>query len=192
MDANAEDGTIRWNENSRDIKGLLAFFTNNGRDTNTGSTWDDINNTSSYFKYDNPIHSKSQFQIGSVKMPQNQMDSVDCFLELVRGIPGARGNNTEFDLAPGSPFHSLERFLQTCFMAYLSLEWSEGMTPLANDGKKLVSGLSSEQLPISCSYTYNNDSTFKGAYVWSKTINVMTLSTRLLVIENGQNVHIEI
>jgi len=192
MDANDDSGTIRWNENSRDIKGLLAFFTDKNRDTNTGSAWHLKSKTSQYFKFDNPIHRNSQFQIGSVKMPQNQLDSTDCFLELVRGIPGARGNNVELDLGAGSAYVTLERFLETCFMAYLSLEWTEGMTALANDGKKLVSGLSSEQLPISCSYTYNNDSTFKGAYVWNKLVNVMTLSTRLLVINNGQNVYVEI
>jgi hypothetical protein len=83
-------------------------------------------------------------------------------------------------------------FVENCFMAYLSLEWSEGMTQRALEGKKLLSGLSSEQLPISCSYYYNNDMTFKGTYAWDKTLNVMSLTTRLLVIENGQNVHVEI
>jgi hypothetical protein len=41
-------------------------------------------------------------------------------------------------------------------------------------------------------YYYNNDMTFKGTYAWDKTLNVMSLTTRLLVIENGQNVHVEI
>jgi hypothetical protein len=192
QNANASDGNIRWNENSRDIKGLLAFFTNNARDTNTGSEYEQEILTSKYFKYDNPIHEKSQFQIGSVKMPQNELDTIDCFLELVRGVPGARGNNQDFDLGRGVAGETIEMFVEHCFMAYLSLEWSEGMTERALEGKKLLSGLSSEQLPISCSYYYNNDITFKGTYVWDKTLNVMSLTTRLLVIENGQNVHVEI
>ena len=192
QNANASDGNIRWNENSRDIKGLLAFFTNNARDTNTGSEYEQAILTSKYFKYDNPIHERSQFQIGSVKMPQNELDTIDCFLELVRGVPGARGNNQDFDLGRGVSAETIETFVEHCFMAYLSLEWSEGMTERALEGKKLLSGLSSEQLPISCSYHYNNDMTFKGTYIWDKTLNVMSLTTRLLVIENGQNVHVEI
>ena len=70
---------------------------------------------------------------------------------------------------------------------------SEGMTDVANGGKKLLSGLSSEQLPISCSYHYNNQytGTYNG-YVWNKNVNVMTLSTRLLVVEQGQSVFVEI
>ena len=55
---------------------------------------------------------------------------------------------------------------------------------------KLLSGLSSEQLPIACSYTYNNDNI--STYAWDKSVNVMSLTTRMLVIQNGQNVCVEI
>ena len=195
----ANNGNIRWNENSRDIKGLLAFFNNTTRDTGTGSDYNISLNSSEYFLYDNPIHHESQFQIGSVKMPQNKLNTIDCFLELTRGLPGVRGNNTDMDLSYTSHnlLSTVEGWTEKSFMAYLSLEWTEGMTDLANDGKKLLSGLSSEQLPISCVYFYDNDQSFRGAtaatqYKWNKSVNVMSLTTRLLVIENGQNVHVEI
>ena len=182
---NNDRGTIRWNENSRDIKGLIGFFTNNTRNSSPlPSAYDPTVKTSSYFKYDNPVHESSQFQIGSVKMPQNALNSTGCFLELTRAIPGARGNNREFY----SDITNINEWLSTYFMAYLSLEMTEGI----NDGKKLLSGLSSEQLPISCSYTFTNDTNFKGGTSYNKTLNVMTLSTRMLVIENNQSVHVEI
>lgn len=188
--ATATSGSIRWNENSRDIKALLAYFTPTDRDDEVhASEFDAAVETSKYFRYNNAVHKNSQFQIGSVKMPQNALNSTDAFLELTRGIPGARGNNVEFY----NKINSVERWLDSYFMAYLSLEMSEGMTDVANGGKKLLSGLSSEQLPISCSYHYNNETggIYTG-YVWAKNVNVMTLSTRLLVIENGQNVYVEI
>jgi len=195
----ANSGNLRWNENSRDIKGLLAFFNNTNRDTGTGSDYNEAVNSSAYFVYDNPIHHESQFQIGSVKMPQNKLNTIDCFLELTRGLPGVRGNNTDMDLSyiQHNLQSTVEGWTEKSFMAYLSLEWTEGMTDLANDGKKLLSGLSSEQLPISCVYFYDNDQGFRGAtaatqYKWNKSVNVMSLTTRLLVIENGQNVHVEI
>jgi len=73
-------------------------------------------------------------------------------------------------------------------MSILSLEMTEGMTLQSNYGKKLLSGLSSEQLPISCVYTYtNNVGTFN-----NKQLNVMTITTRLLVIESGQQTYVEI
>ena len=185
--ANKSDGVLRWNENARDIKGLIAFFTEDSRDSTTiASAYDDVVKTSKYFKYDNPIHVSSHFQIGSVLMPQNALDSTDCFLELTRAIQGVRGNNTEFY----STIETVEDFVSSYFMNYLSLEMTEGMTFDANGGKKLLSGLSSEQLPISCSYRYKNNGT--STYGWAKNVNVMSLTTRLLVIENGQNCYVEI
>lgn len=187
--SDANRGTIRWNENSRDIKGLLAFFTKTTRgDSVKPSDYSSKVNTSEYFTYANPIHESSQFQIGSVKMPQNALKSSDAFLEVVRAVPGARGNNVEFY----NQVETLEGWLETYFMAYLSLEMTEGMTEVANGGKKLLSGLSSEQLPISCSYHFENDNTFKGSMSIDNNVNVMTLSTRVLVIENGQSCYVDI
>jgi hypothetical protein len=191
-------GSIRWNENSRDIKALVAYFSNSNRDTNVPQPFDTIINSSTYFKYDNPVHQYSQYQIGSTMMPQNKLDSTDLFLELVRGVPGARGRNVAWALTSHEPTQrgqTLEIWLQSYFMAYLSLEMTEGMTEVANDGKKLLSGLSSEQLPISCVYKYDNDSAFLrsgGGFAWNKTLNVMSITTRMLVIENGQNCSVEI
>ena len=201
--AESARGSIRWNENSRDIKALVAYFSDADRDTNVPQVYDTIINSSKYFKYDNPVHQYSQFQIGSTMMPQNKLDSTDLFLELVRGVPGARGRNAIWDIRSHDALQqgqNLEIWLQSRFMAYLSLEMTEGMTEQANDGKKLLSGLSSEQLPISCVYNYENDGTFLGsaafggitAYTWNKTLNVMSITTRMLVIENGQNCSVEI
>jgi hypothetical protein len=185
--ANSSDGTIRWNENSKDIKGLLAFFTNSTRGDNTYSSQFDASvETSKYFKYDNPIHRNSQFQIGSVKMPQNALNSTGAFLELTRGVAGIRGNNVEFF----NQVTSVEKWLDSYFMAYLSLEMTEGIDDVSSGGKKLLSGLSSENLPISCSYNYNNES--GSGYTWNKNVNVMTLSTRMLIVESGQKCYLEI
>jgi len=189
QNAGKSNGTIRWNENSRDIKGLLAFFTDNSRDlSNVPSDYVTADNVSKYFVYENTIHDNSQFQIGSVKMPQNSLKNEECFLELCRGMADDRGltkwnyGNNSFGLMPA--------YLQFHFMVYLSLEMTEGVNKEAEFGKKLLSGLSSEQLPISCSYSYNNLPA--SGYIWDKSINVMSLTTRMLVIEQGQNVHVEI
>lgn len=185
--ASKSSGSIRWNENSRDIKGLIAFFTSKTRDSGTRPLpYSALIETSPYFLYDNTFHVDSQYQIGSTKMPQNRLDSTDCFLEVVRAAVGARGNNTEFV----KTLDSVEKFTGTYFMNYLSLEMSEGMTFEANDGKKLLSGLSSEQLPISMVYEYSNNAT--GVASFDKNVNVLSLTTRLLVIENGQNCYVMI
>ena len=187
--AEKANGTIRWNENSRDIKGLLAFFTNNERDlSNAPSEYMPEDNVSQYFVYENTIHDYSQFQIGSVKMPQNSLKNEEAFLELCRGMAKDRGlTNLALE---GNGFGMIPKYLEYFFMVYLSLEMTEGVDKEAEFGKKLLSGLSSEQLPISCSYTYNNIQGTSKA--WDKSINVMSLTTRMLVIQNGQNVYVEI
>ena len=179
QNSNKANGTIRWNENSRDIKGLLAFFTNNNREQTHASEYETVINTSKYFLYNNEIHNNSQFQIGSVKMPQNVLTNYKNFLEIMRAVPG---NNVECD----SSIKTVEDFNSRKFMSLLSLEMSEGVSTET----KLLSGLSSEQLPIACSYTYNNDNL--SGYNWDKSVNVMSLTTRMLVIQNGQNVYVEI
>lgn len=193
--APAGGGSIRFNENSKDIKGLIAYFTDAKRgDAPRPSEYDTNTNNSAYFTYDNPAHYSSQFQIGSVLMPQNELMSEEAFLEVTRAVVGARGNNTEFD----STIDTIGKWLSTSFMAYLSLEMTEGMTAVSNDNKKLLSGLSSENLPITCVYKYKNNTATATNYTWdvaggkTKNINVMALTTRMLVIENGQNVYVEI
>ena len=63
-------------------------------------------------------------------MPQNALNSTGAFLELTRGISGVRGNNVEFY----NEITSVEKWLDSYFMAYLSLEMSEGMTEVSNGG----------------------------------------------------------
>ena len=90
---NTDRNTIRWNENSRDIKGLIAFFTNTLKnDSIKPSQYDAYVQSSKYFRYDNPVHGSSQFQIGSVKMPQNVLNSTDCYLELRRAVPSRKSS----------------------------------------------------------------------------------------------------
>lgn len=190
QNAHKSNGTIRWNENSRDIKGLLAFFTDNTRDLmNAPTDYNPGDNVSEYFVYENTIHDNSQFQIGSVKMPQNSLKNEEAFLELCRGMARDRGL-TNFSKTEGNGFGIMPTYLQFHFMVYLSLEMTEGVDKEAEFGKKLLSGLSSEQLPISCSYTYNNLAA-PGKH-WDKSVNIMSLTTRMLVIQNGQNVYVEI
>jgi hypothetical protein len=189
QNAHKSNGTIRWNENSRDIKGLLAFFTDNERDvSNVPSEYKVADNVAKYFVYENTIHDNSQFQIGSVKMPQNSLKNEEAFLELCRGMARDRGL-TNFAIEANG-FGIIPKYLEYTFMVYLSLEMTEGVDKEAEFGKKLLSGLSSEQLPISCSYTYNNLAA-PGKH-WDKSVNIMSLTTRMLVIQNGQNVYVEI
>ena len=179
-------GTIRWNENSRDIKHIIAYFTDSTRHNSIKpSEFNQVSETSNYFNYGNVHHEHSQFQVGSVMMPQNAQNTQESFLELTRSVPEMRGNKKHEMF---NKIKSIDEWANTCFMAYLSLEMVEGVKL---DESKLLSGLSSEQLPISMVYKYKNRNMATGD-VWEKNVNVMTVSTRLLVVEKGQNCYVEI
>jgi len=45
-----------------------------------------ITKTSHYFDYQNLLYANSQFQIGSVMMPQNEMNTTEVFLENMRAV----------------------------------------------------------------------------------------------------------
>ena len=152
--ASTSTASIRFNENSRDIKSLWAFFTDTTRNnTSVATDFNTKTQTSHNFDYQNSLHATSQFQIGSVMMPQNKLNTTEVFLENMRAVSGLRNGNVE--LHPR--ILTVEHFQEVGFVSILSLEMSEGMTLQSNDGKKLLSGLSSEQLPISCVYTYTNN-----------------------------------
>jgi len=117
-------------------------------------------------------------------IPQNKMNTTEVFMENMRAVSGLRNGNIE--LHPR--ILTVEDFQDMVFVSILSLEMTEGMTVQSNNGKKLLSGLSSEQLPISCVYTYtNNVGTFN-----NKQLNLMVITTRLLVIESSQQTYVEI
>jgi len=105
--ASASSGSLRFNENRRDIKALWAFFTDDTRDNASVRTkFNTKNETSHYFDYRNARHATSQFQIGSVKMPQNALNTTEVFLENMRAVSGLRNGNME--LHP--KIHAVEDF----------------------------------------------------------------------------------
>ena len=70
------------------------------------------------------------------------------------------------------------------FCAPLSLEYAEN-----NDGVKLLSGLSSENLPISISRNYKNIDGYVG---FNHTANVLVCTNRILEVGTGQQVSVQI
>ena len=75
------------------------------------------------------------------------MDTHECFLDLTR-LLGQKGSG--HIMTDG--MDTIEVFKKFYFSAPLSLEYAEN-----TDGVKLLSGLSSENLPISISWNYKNN-----------------------------------
>ena len=73
------------------------------------------------------------------------------------------------------------------FVAPLSLEYSEDKQDI-----KLLSALSSENLPISVAWNYTHHTDFPNFNFFDFNANVLVCSTRILEIGNGQQVSVSI
>ncbi len=183
----AQQSSLRFNINSRDIKYMLGYFTNNSRNTTTKPLpreYGDNENwqQSSYFAYSGFFHEYNSWLIGSTKLPQNPQDNTTNYLNLLR-LKGQKGKGTSFngninDLIGWQMYH---------WVAPLSLEYAED----PEDNVKLLSGLSSENLPISISFDYTNKGTI-GIDYSTFTANTLVATTRILEIGNGQQVSVMI
>jgi len=181
---NASGSAVRFNENSRDIKYLLGFFHDNNRDAINKPRiplYGDLAYfyTNPYFRFSGDFHSKSQFQIGSTLLPQNAMDAHECYLDLTR-LMGEKGSTHSMTTG----IDTMAIFQTFYFCAPLSLEYAENQ-----DGVKLLSGLSSENLPISISWNYKNRDGYVG---FNHTANVLVCTNRILEVGTGQQVSVQI
>ena len=109
------------------------------------------------------------------------MDTHECFLDLTR-LMGEKGSTH-----PMTPhITNIRNFFRFYFSAPLSLEYAEN-----KDGVKLLSGLSSENLPISISWNYRNH---ENAQVlgFNHVANVLVVTNRILEVASGQQVSVQI
>ena len=183
--ANVSGSSVRFNINSRDIKWLMGYYTNASRNSDvkphdiaTVETFPQ----SAYFQYPGFFHKHSQWLIGSTLLPQNPQDNFTCYLNLTR-LMGEKEKDTyhipEID--------DLLVFEGNYFVAPLSLEYSEDKQDI-----KLLSALSSENLPISVAWNYTHHTDFPNFNFFDFNANVLVCSTRILEIGNGQQVSVSI
>ena len=185
---NPSGSSVRFNINSRDIKWLMGYYTNGDRASD--SKPQDPGNfeifpQSPYFQYSGFFHKQSQWQIGSTLLPQNPQDNTDCYINLAR-LFGEK--EKQFVNIP--EIDTLTVWEHCYFVSPLSLEYSDDFQDI-----KLLSGLSSENLPISIAWNYTNHTDLHPIIVaglTAVTANVLVCTTRVLEISNGQQVSVSI
>ena len=174
-------GSVRFNENSRDIKYMMSFYTDSTRN-NSAKPKNVVKtngfNQSPYFQYDGRFHNRSQYQIGSTLLPVNQMTTHDTFLDTTRLL----GKKGDLSYEMHDQIEGIDEWSYYYFASPLSLEFSQD-----DDSVKLLSGLSSENLPISVSYNYEHRA-IGGGYTFTQDANVLVCTTRMIEIGNNQSV----
>jgi hypothetical protein len=181
--ATTQQDSVMFNMNAHDIKCMYGFFSHADRDNNAHpvhgfhSDVDDFYNAY-WYDYNGLLLDTAQYQVGSTLVPQNPMSPTDCLLELIRM------HNLKQDTADERlvKFDSIANFRKHYFVAPLSFEFSEDKSPT-----KVISGLSSEGLPLAISFNYKLSSA-----PTNTNANVLVVSTRVLTINNGAVVDVNI
>jgi len=181
--ATTTQDSLMFNINAHDIKYMFGFFNHSDRDahlrpqTKFLCEQDNFFN-SYYYDYSAINFNEGQFQVGSTLVPQNPIKPTDCMLELVRmyDLKQESGN-----LALGK-MTDLACFRKHYFLCPLSFEFSEDKS----DGR-VISGLSTEGLPLAISWNYK-----LGVVPTNKTANVLVATTRVLTINNGAVIDVQL
>ena len=106
------------------------------------------------------------------------MTTHDTFLDTTRLL----GKKGDLSYEMHDQIEGIDEWSYYYFASPLSLEFSQD-----DDSVKLLSGLSSENLPISVSYNYEHR-TISGGYIFEQDANVLVCTTRMIEIGNNQSV----
>lgn len=181
--ATTTQDSLMFNINAHDIKYMFGFFNHSDRDAllrpQTKFLCEQDNFFNSYwYDYSAIKFSEGQFQVGSTLVPQNPLKPTDCMLELVRmyDIKQDSSNGVVGGIA------DMANFRKHYFVCPLSFEFCEDKS----DGR-VISGLSTEGLPLAISWNYK----LSGAPT-NKNANVLVATTRVLTINNGAVVDVQL
>ena len=181
----ADNDSLMFNINAHDIKYMYGFFTNADRGNETRPKLEHLAEANGFFDsywYEHKNHnfSTGQWQIGSTLVPQNAMGETECMLELIR-MHNQKQNSSDSRLAT---LFSMANFKRNYFVCPISFEFTEDKTDT-----RVISGLSTEGLPLAVSWNYKLTAPPTAGEV---NANVMVCSTRILTINNGAVVDIEL
>lgn len=181
----ADTDSLMFNINAHDIKNMYGFFTNADRGAEQRPKLDHLAEANGFFdsywyEHKGTTFATGQWQIGSTLVPQNPMGATECMLELIR-MHNQKQNSSDTRL---STLYSVPQFKRNYFVCPISFEFSEDKTDT-----RIISGLSTEGLPLAISWNYKLTAPPSAGKV---NANVMVATTRILTINNGSVVDVEL
>ena len=146
--ANAGYNSVRFNINSQSINYMMGTLVPTDRkQTGKPKLVSDYTNTSQY--YDRiGSGSTSQFVVGSTKLPVNPQNTTDAYVNTLR----LWGCKSDGKYHHNDSIDSLDTFADHFFISPLSLEYS---TNMCHRETKMMSGLSTNNLPLSITFEMN-------------------------------------
>jgi len=171
-------GNKRISVNSQSIKYCLGYFEDINKNSALPMVFDLTTRTSSYFTRIGTTFTNSIWTVGLTNIPVNPMSLSETFTNTL----WLMGDKSSTDNRYCDGLDTLETWRSSFMVSPLSLEYS-------NDWKsdsKLDSGLSTENLPLNITFSYNLTS------APSDIPCVLVVTNRTLKIRDGVNLSIDI
>ncbi len=173
--ANAGYNSVRFNINSQSINYMLgSLVPTNRKQTGKPKLVSSYTNTSSYY---NRVGTgvSTQYVVGSTKLPVNAQSTTDCYVNTLR-LWGCKSDG-KYHHNPS--IESLTTFADHFYTAPLSLEYS---TNMCHRETKMMSGLSTNNLPLSITFELNAVGPINGL-----SPLVLVSTSRILEFDANQN-----
>jgi len=156
----------------------MGFFEDSTKSSSVPMLFDLTTRSSSYFTRLGVAFSNSIWTVGSTNIPVNPMGLSETFTNTLRLM----GDKNSTDNRYCDALDTLEKWRSSFMVSPLSLEYS-------NDWKsdsKLDNGLSTENLPLNITFSYNLTSSPADIPV------ILVVTNRTLRIRDGVNLSIDI
>ena len=173
--ANVGYNSVRFNINSQSINYMLgALVPTNRKQTGKPKLLNKNTKTSGYYNRFG-TGATTQYVVGSTKLPVNAQSQTDAYVNTLR----LWGCKSDGKYHHNDSINSLDTFSEHFFTAPLSLEYS---TNMCHRETKMMSGLSTNNLPLSITFEAN----LTGS-VANKSPLVLVSTSRILEFDANQN-----
>jgi len=175
---NVSAGNMRISVNSQSIKYCMGYFEDSTKSSPLPMVLDLTTRNSSFFSRLGNSFTNSIWTVGSTNIPVNPMSLSETFTNTLRLM----GDKSSTDNKYCDALDSLEKWRSSFMVSPLSLEYSNDYKSFS----KLDSGLSTENLPLNITFTYNLSSSPADIPC------ILVVTNRTLKIRDGVNLSVDI
>jgi len=175
---NVSAGNMRISVNSQSIKYCMGYFEDSTKSSPLPMVLDLTTRNSSFFSRLGNSFTNSIWTVGSTNIPVNPMSLSETFTNTLRLM----GDKSSTDNKYCDALDSLEKWRSSFMVSPLSLEYSNDFKSTS----KLDSGLSTENLPLNITFTYNLSSSPADIPC------ILVVTNRTLKIRDNVNLSIDI
>ena len=171
-------GNMRISVNSQSIKHCMGYFQDSTKSSPLPMVLDLVTRSSSFFTRLGASFTNSIWTVGSTNIPTNNMSLRETFTNTLRLM----GDKSSTDNRYCDALDVLEKWRSSFMVSPLSLEYSNDYKSFS----KLDSGLTTQNLPLNITFTYNLSASPADIPC------ILVVTNRTLRIRDGVNLQVDI